>query len=300
MVVLVTGGSGFIGSHIVDKLVEKGYTVRVFDKLKPHRENVEWYRGDVQKEKEILEACRDVEVIYHLAAVADVNVALSDPQLCFQVNEVGTVNLLRAATAKEVDRTILASTTWVYGKVKGVVDENTPIPPPDHIYTTTKIGQEHLLISWQKHYGLPYTILRFGIPYGPKMRSNMVIAIFVRKAMRNEPIAIFGDGTQGRCFIYVEDLAEGNVASLKESGKNQVFNLAGVEFVTINQVVANLKQIFGEISLEHKPLRPGDFKGVGVSIEKAKNMLGWKPKNSFEKGLKKYVEYVRSNPLTST
>ena len=298
MVILVTGGFGFIGSHIVDKLLEKGYTVRVFDKLKPHRENVEWHRGDIQNEKEILEACRDVEVIYHLAAVADVNVALSSPQLCLQVNEVGTMNLLRAATAKEVDRTILASTTWVYGKVKGVVDENTPIPPPDHIYTKTKIGQEHLLISWQKHYGLPYTILRYDIPYGPKMRSNMAIAIFVRKAMRKEPITIFGDGTQGRCFIYVEDLAEGNVASLKESGKNQVFNLAGVEFVTINQVVANLKQIFGEINLEHKPLRPSDFKGVEVSIEKAKKMLDWKPKNSFEKGLKKYVEYVRSNPPT--
>ena len=124
----------------------------------------------------------------------------------------------------------------------------------------------------------------------------MAIAIFVRKAMRKEPITIFGDGTQGRCFIYVEDLAEGNVASLKESGKNQVFNLAGVEFVTINQVVANLEQIFGEINLEHKPLRPSDFKGVEVSIEKAKKMLDWKPKNSFEKGLKKYVARARATP----
>lgn len=298
MVVLVTGGSGFIGSHLVDKLVEKGYETRVFDKIKPRTDEVEWYQGNLQDEKDILEACRDVEVIFHLAAIADVYVAFSRPELCLDVNEVGTVNLLRAATAKEVDRVVLASTTWVYGKVEGVVDEDTPIPPPEHIYTKTKIGQEHLVITWQQHYGLPYTILRYGIPYGPRMRSNMVIAIFTRKAMRKEPLTIFGDGSQGRCFIYVEDLAEGNVASLKTSGKNEVFNLAGVEFVTVNQVVANLKRIFGEIKVERDPLRPSDFKGVVVSVEKAKKMLDWEPKVSFEKGLERYVTFVRSNPIT--
>lgn len=295
MVILVTGGSGFIGSHLVDKLLEKKYDVRVFDKLKPHRQEVEWYQGDLQSGEDILEACRDVEVVYHLAAVADVNVALSQPELCLQVNEVGTINLLRAATAKEVDRVILASTTWVYGKTQGAVDENTPILPPDHIYTKTKIGQEHLVITWQKHYGLPYTILRYGIPYGPRMRSNMVIAIFVRKAMRKEPLTIFGDGNQGRCFVYVEDLAEGSVASLNLGGRNQAFNIAGTQFVTINQIVENLKRIFGEINIEHKPLRPEDFEGVKVSIEKARKMLGWKPSVSFETGLQNYVNYVKKN-----
>ena len=296
MVVLVTGGSGFIGSHVVDKLLGEEYTVRVFDKLKPHREEAEWYQGDLQNEKELLEACRDVEAAFHLAAVADVNVALSRPELCLQVNEVGTINLLRAASASEVDRIVLASTSWVYGRAEGIVDEETPIPAPEHLYTKTKIGQEHLLITWQKHYGLPYTILRYGIPYGPRMRSNMAVAIFVRKAMRKEPITIFGDGTQGRCFIYAEDLAEGNVASLTESGKNDVFNLAGEEFVTINQIVAALKKVLGRIRLEYKPPRPSDFKGVIVSSKKANKTLGWKPKTSFEEGLGKYVEYVKSNP----
>ncbi len=295
MVVLVTGGSGFIGSHIVDKLLEKKHDVRVFDKLKPPRQEVEWYQGDLQSRDDILEACRDVEIVYHLAAVADVNVALSDPELCLQVNEVGTTNLLKAATAKEVDRIILASTTWVYGRAEGVVDESTPIQPPDHIYTKTKIGQEHLLITWQKHYGLPYTILRYGIPYGPRMRSNMVVAIFVRKAMRKEPLTIFGDGSQGRCFIYVEDLAKGSVASLKLTGRNQVFNIAGHQFVTINHIVENLKRIFGEMNIEYKPVRPEDFKGVKLSIEKAKKELGWEPHVPFETGLKKYVNYVKEN-----
>jgi len=293
MVILVTGGSGFIGSHLTAKLVEKGYHVRVFDQRKPLQENVTWFKGNLLNENDVLEACRDVEYIYHLAAVADVNAALSHPELCLEVNEKGTVNLLKAASAKEVERVVLASTTWVYGRTEGVVDENTPIPMPDHIYTKTKIGQEHLLYAWHKHYGLRYTILRYGIPYGPGMRSNMAIAIFARKAMQKETISVFGDGMQGRCFIYVEDLAEGNVAALKGNAENQIFNLAGTEFITINQVVNSLKKIFGEIKVEHKFSRPADFKGAKVSIEKAKRLLEWEPKRKLEEGLRLYVEYLK-------
>jgi len=292
MVVLVTGGSGFIGSHVTAKLVEKGQDVRVFDQRKPLHESVSWFKGDLLNEKDVLEACEDVEYIYHLAAVADVNAALSHPELCLAVNETGTVNLLRAAGAKEVDRVILASTTWVYGRTEGVVDETTPIPMPDHIYTKTKIGQEQLVHAWYKHYGLPYTILRYDIPYGSGMRSNMAIAIFVRKAMQKEAVSVFGDGTQGRCFIYIEDLAEGNVAALKGSSENQIINLAGSEFVTINQVVQSLKAIFGEVKVEHKPARPEDFKGARVSIAKAKRLLDWRPKTKFKQGLELYVKQV--------
>jgi UDP-glucose 4-epimerase len=295
MVVLVTGGSGFIGSHLVDKLCERGYEVRVFDLIKPHRDDVEWVKGDVLDKEAVFKSFKDVEYVFHLAAVADVNVALSNPELCVQVNEIGTLNVLEAARSLEVDRVILASTTWVYGRVEGMVTEETPISPPEHLYTATKIAQEHLVISWNKHYGLPYTILRYDIPYGPRMRSNMAIAIFVRRAMRKEPITIFGDGNQGRCFIYVEDLAEGNVAALSERAKNQVINLAGIEFVTINRVVEELRKIFGDIEARYEPPRPGDFRGAVVSIEKAKKLLGWEPKTTFDIGLMKYVEYVKNH-----
>jgi len=294
MQVLVTGGSGFIGSHVVDKLIEHDIEVRVFDRLKPRQENVEWFKGDLLNEKEVLEACRDVDVVYHLAAVADVGVAISHPERCLMINEVGTINLLRSAVAREVEQVILASSTWVYGEAEGIVDESASIPMPGHIYTKTKIGQEHLVYSWHKHYGLPYTILRYGIPYGPGMRSNMVISIFMRKAMKREPLTIFGDGKQGRCFIYVEDLAEGNVAALKGTRKNEIFNIAGKKFVTLNQVVNNLKQIFGEIDVKHETVRPNDFKGAVVSIEKAKRLLGWEPKTPFQVGLRKYLESIKT------
>jgi UDP-glucose 4-epimerase len=294
MQVLVTGGSGFIGSHLVDKLIEHDIEVRVFDRVKPHQEDVEWFKGDLLNEREVLEACRDVDVVYHLAAVADVGVAVSHPEECLMINEVGTINLLRSAVAREVEQFILASSTWVYGEAEGIVDESTPIPMPGHVYTKTKVGQEHLVYSWHRHYGLPYTILRYGIPYGPRMRSNMVISIFVRKAMKREPLTIFGDGKQGRCFIYVEDLAEGNVAALKGTRKNEIFNIAGKKFVTLNQVVNNLKQIFGELSVKHETVRPNDFKGAVVSIEKAKKLLGWEPKTQFQVGLRKYLESIKT------
>jgi len=289
----VTGGSGFIGSHIVDKLVEHRYTVRVFDERKPLRDDVEWLKGDLLNENDILEACKDVEFVYHLAAVADVNIAISHPTLCLQVNEIGTLNLLNAASAMEVQRVILASTTWVYGKTEGVVDENTPLPPPDHIYTKTKIGQEHLFIAWHMHTGLPFTILRYDIPYGPRMRTNMAIAIFVKKAMQKEPITIFGDGNQGRCFIYVEDLAGGSVAALQPNARNQVFNLAGTEFVTINKIIEDLRKNFRELKVEHSPPRPHDFKGAVISIEKAQQLLNWKPKTKFRDGLGKFIAHMQ-------
>lgn len=293
MQILVTGGSGFIGGHLVDKLIEQGYDVRVFDKFKPHNQDVDWFKGDILSENDVLEACRDVEIIYHLAAVADVNVALSHFDICLMINEMGTMNFLKAATAREVERLILASTTWVYGRNEGLVDENAPIPLPEHIYTKTKIGQEHLVYAWHRHHGLPYTILRYDIPYGPRMRSNMVIAIFARKAMRQEPIMIFGDGEQGRCFIYVEDLAEGNVAALKETGKNEIFNLAGRQLITINRMASTLQEIYGDIEIKHEPPRPHDFPGARVSIKKAKDYLGWEPTTPFQDGLRKYIDYVK-------
>jgi UDP-glucose 4-epimerase len=295
MVVLVTGGSGFIGSHVVDSLIEKGYTVRVFDKIKPLNEKVEWFRGDLAVKDDLSEAARDVETVFHLAAVADVNVANTDPELCLTVNEVSTLNLLRACSGHEIDRFILASTVWVYGRAAEMVTEETAIPLPNDIYTKTKIGQESLVYAWCQQSGLAYTILRYDIPYGPRMRSNMAISAFVRRAMNKEPITVFGDGNQGRCWIYVTDLAEGNCGAMKQEARNQIINLAGREFVTISQIVQLLSKKLGDFPVRRENPRPRDFQGVKTSIEKAKRVIGWSPTVPFEDGLSRYIQAVRAS-----
>jgi len=291
--ILVTGGSGFIGSHVVDKLKETGHEVRVFDMTKPHRDDVEWSKGDILNKDDVLTAFKDVESVYHLAAVADVNVAFSRPELCVQVNEIGTLNVLQAATSMETERFLLASTTWVYGRSEGVVTEETPLPSPDHLYTATKMAQENLAISFNRHWGLPFTILRFDIPYGPRMRSNMAIATFVRKAIKGESISVFGDGSQGRCFIYIDDLAAGNVAALDDHAENQILNLAGREFVTVNHIVQQLQELFGKLNVKNEAPRPGDFQGAVTSIERAEQLIHWKPQVEFSAGLRTYVDHVQ-------
>lgn len=225
---------------------------------------------------------------------ADVNIARTDPERCLAVNELGTLNLLRACAGHEVERFILASTVWVYGKASGVVTEDTTIPPPGDLYTKTKIGQEHLVYSWSQSHSLPFTILRYDIPYGPRMRSNMAIASFVRRAMRKEPVTVYGDGQQGRCWVYVSDLAEANRLSMKHQALNQTINLAGSEFVTISQIVEMLKETFGDFPINRDPVRPGDFSGVRTSIDKAKRLLGWSPATHFKDGLAKYVKSVQT------
>jgi UDP-glucose 4-epimerase len=135
------------------------------------------------------------------------------------------------------------------------------------------------------------TILRYGIPYGPRARDGAVIPIFVRKAINGEPLTIAGDGLQFRKFIYVEDLAEGNVLALKNIGKNKIYNLDGKEKVTIKQIAETVKKIIGDVKIEFTPARPGDFSGKEVSSDLAKKELNWEPKISFEEGVRRYIKW---------
>jgi UDP-glucose 4-epimerase len=194
-----------------------------------------------------------------------------------------------------VKRIVYASTIWVYSDCKQPnVDEDTPLSAPSHFYTATKLASEHYCLSYSKLYNLGVTILRYGIPYGPRARGGTVVPIFVNKAMNNEPITIAGDGSQFRKFVYVEDLADGNVAALNPNAKNRIYNLEGNEKVTIKQIAETVKKILGtDTKIEHTPARPGDFAGAEISNERAKKELGWEPKVNFEEGVRRYVEWFR-------
>lgn len=295
MKALVTGGSGFIGSHVVDKLRDKGVEVRVYDGIMPSfRKDIEFYQGSILDSTSLQFAMSGIDAIFHLAAVADVKDVYNDPHYSESINVRGTINVLEAARRAGIKRVIYGSTTWVYSEAEAnEVNEKTPLHAPSHLYTATKLTGEYYCQSYSKLYGAEVTILRYGIPYGPRARDGAVIPIFVKKAINKEPLTIAGDGAQFRKFVYVEDLAEGNALALKSIAKNKIYNLDGREKVTIKQIAETIKKILGDVKIEYTPARPGDFSGKEVTSKLAENELGWKPKTSFEEGVRRYIKWYK-------
>jgi len=296
MKVLVTGGSGFIGSHVVDKLREKGVQVRIFDLIVPtHRSDVEFYHASLLDLETIRKALHGIDAVFHLAAIADVKDVFEDPHYAESINVRGTINVLEAARRSHVKRVIYGSTTWVYSDVsQEQVDEDTPLLAPSHFYTATKIASEYYCQTYAKLYGLECSILRYGIPYGPRARDGAVLPIFVKKALAGEALTVAGDGGQFRKFVYVEDLAEGNALALKQVARNRIYNLDGAERVTIKQIAETVQKVIGDVKIEYVPARPGDFGGKEVSSERARTELGWVPRTGFEEGVRRYVEWFKS------
>jgi len=296
MKVLVTGGSGFIGSHVVDKLRDNGVDVRIYDSIIPsYRNDIEYYQGSILDNEALCFAMSGIDAVMHLAAVADVKGVLENPHYSESINVRGTINVLEAARASGIKRVVYGSTTWVYSEADShKVDETTPLHAPTHLYTATKLAGEYYCQSYSKLYGVDYTILRYGIPYGPRARDGAVIPIFVKKALNREPLTIAGDGSQFRKFIYVEDLAEGNVLALQSIARNKIYNLDGKERITIKQIAETVQKIIGNVKIEYIQGRPGDFSGKEVSSGLAKNELGWETKSSFEEGLKKYIDWYKN------
>lgn len=295
MKALVTGGSGFIGSHVVDKLKNEGVDVRVYDMVMPtFRSDIEYYHGSLLDFTSLGMAMSEIDVVYHLGAIADVKDVYEDPHYSESINTRGTINALEAARRAGIIKLVYGSTTWVYSEADGDnVDEGTPLHAPSHLYTATKIASEYYCQSYSKLYDLKTTILRYGIPYGPRARGGAVIPIFVRKALNGEPLTIAGDGLQFRKFVYVEDLAEGNVLGARKIADNKIYNLEGDVKISIKDIAETIKKILGNVKIEYIEGRPGDFSGKEISNKKAKEELGWKPKTSFEDGVKKYIDWYK-------
>jgi UDP-glucose 4-epimerase len=295
--VLVTGGAGFIGSHVVDKLLAAGHEPRILDlRPSPYHPDVDTVIGDMCQLADVMRAAEGCEAIAHLAAAADVGEVQKDPILAEQLNARGTVNVLEAAREKGVDRVVYASTIWVYSDVVADhVDEDTALKPPAHLYTATKLAGELYCRSYQELYGVEHTILRFGIPYGPRARPAAVIPIFVDKALAGEPLTLAGGGLQSRRFVYVEDLAEGVVAGLAPQAANRTYNLVSDEDVTIRDIAERVRDEIGDVELVVTEGRAGDFKGAEVSGTRAAAELDWTPRTPFAEGLGHYVTWHRAN-----
>jgi len=299
--VLVTGGSGFIGSHVVDKLRARGHEPVIYD-LRPspwhNRENgaapVETVLGSITDREALERALHSCDAVAHLAAVADVNDVHAEPEDAERVNARGTVAVLEACRRAGVKRVIYASTIWVYSDTESdEVDEETLLPPPSHLYTSTKLAGELYCKSYLELYGIDYTILRFGIPYGPRAREAAVIPAFVNKAFKGEPLTLSGDGMQSRRFVYVEDLADGVALGLADAATNRVYNLVSDENVTIKQIAELVQEIVGNTEIVYTPARPGDLGTKIVSGERARDELGWTAATPFSEGVRRYVDWRR-------
>jgi UDP-glucose 4-epimerase len=302
MRVLVTGGAGFIGSHVVDRLQARGHEPRIFDLLPSqyHGDGVDTVLGDLCDPETARRAMASCDVVVHLAAMADVDEVAKDPARTERVNAHGTRVLLEAARELEVRRFVYASTIWVYGDAAGpeAVDEETPLALPKHFYTATKIAGEMYTTSYGELYGVEWTILRFGIPYGPRARPAAVVPAFTAKALAGEPLTIAGDGTQSRRFVYVEDLADGVALSLTPVASNRVYNLVGRENTSVRAIARTVRDIVGDVPIVHVAGRAGDLHGGNISGGRAAVELGWEPTTTFADGVRRYVDWVTASAGT--
>jgi UDP-glucose 4-epimerase len=301
--VLVTGGSGFIGSHVVDRVIARGHEARIFDLVpSPYHDGVETVVGDLCNAEDVSQAVEGCDAVLHLAAVADVDQVAKDPGLTDRVNVQGTQRLLDAVRESGVSRFVYASTIWVYGDAAGpeAVDEDAPLDHPKHFYTATKIAGEMYTVSYGELYDVEWTILRFGIPYGPRARPTAVVPAFTAKALAGQPLTIAGDGTQSRRFVYVEDLAEGVAASLVPAAANRIYNLVGHENTSVRAIARAVRDVVGDVPIVHIEGRAGDLRGGNISGERAALELGWEPTTSFVDGVRRYVEWLTDDAATSS
>jgi UDP-glucose 4-epimerase len=295
---LVTGGGGFIGSHVVDRLVAAGHDVHVVDLRPPHRSDVGHIAADINDLDALVEAFSGADAVFHLAAYADVNDVSREPVDATDANVVGVAKVWEACRRNNVGRAILASTVWVYNGAAddgdGPLDEDAAFRLDDlgHLYTSSKVAAEMVVHSYKTLYGQEFTILRYGIPYGPRMRDALVIPKFVGMALRGEPLTIQGDGSQYRNYVYVEDLAEAHVLTLRPEAANQTFNLEGREKISIRAMVESIGEALGRpVDVTYTPARTGDYGGREISADKAERVLGWRAGVPFTEGLRRYVDW---------
>ena len=302
MKTVVAGGSGFIGSHVVDALIEKGCEVLIYDLEAPHYgQKCAFVRGDTRDIDRMTQVLKSGDVVYLIAAEANVNRFYESPLFSNDITANATLSVLEAARRTGVARVILASTEWVYGSLpeagEEYITEDTPYTDnPDHIYTSSKIAAELFCKNYRSLYGVNYTIMRYGIPFGERARPETVTPIFIRRIARGEPITIHGNGSQSRQFIYVKDLARGNAACLNPAAENQIFNLNGKKRISVIQIVKTIEEILGKkASVTFVEDRKGNFKGRFISSEKARCLLEWEAALDYDDAMRMYVaQFLKS------
>lgn len=302
--VLLTGGAGFIGSHVAEAYLREGIEVAVVDDLSSGRqenlpEGARFYRVDVRDRvglEEVFKAERP-EVVNHHAAQIDVRRSVEDPVFDASVNVVGSLNLLELSVKYGVSRFVFASTGGaIYGEPKDLpADESTP-PAPLSPYGTSKLCVENYLGYYHRVWGLNYVSLRYGNVYGPRQDPHGeagVVAIFCGRILSGKPCVVFGDGTQTRDYVYVEDVARVNVLAL--TSPVGVFNVGTGLRTSVLDLLKALKAVSGrEVAVEFAPERRGEVKHISLCGERARRVLGFSPSVGLEEGIRRTFAYFES------
>jgi UDP-glucuronate 4-epimerase len=312
MRILLTGGAGFIGSHVLEALLARGDEVVVLDSFDPFyprevklrniadvREHprLSLIEADIRDAEALAVAVpRSLDAIVHLAARAGVRPSIADPVLYQEVNVRGTQNLLELARARGVEHFVFASSSSVYG-----VNPKVPWSEEDHVlmpispYASTKVSGELLGHVYSHLYGIRFIALRFFTVFGPRQRPDLAIHKFSRLMLRGEPIPVFGDGTTRRDYTYIDDIVAGVVAAVDYRGSlHEVVNLGNNRTISLAEMIAGLEQALGvEAIVERNPEQPGDVPQTWADVDRAGRLLGYEPQTAFGDGLKAFADWLQ-------
>ena len=309
---LVTGGAGFIGSNIVERLVKEGHKVRVLDNFSTgRRENIahlldkiELIEGDIRDLDTCRKAVEGVDFVLHQAALPSVQKSIEDPLTTFQVNALGTLNLLIASKEAGVRRFVFASSSAIYGDDPNLPNREEALPTPICPYGTSKLIGENLCRAFYKSYGLSVVSLRYFNVFGPRQalegEYSAVIPAFITAFLDGKRPTIYGDGEQTRDFIYVENVVEANIlACFKEGIDGEVFNVASGKATSVNELFRVIRELNGKKEVEpiYAPPRPGEARHSLADIRKAREKLGYRPAIDLADGLKRTLSYFKRSPL---
>jgi UDP-glucose 4-epimerase len=310
--ILITGGAGFIGSHIVEYFLQQNncevlcldnfdsyYNPKIKEQnigkfmLNP---NFTLIRGDIRDNSILADSISDVDYIFHEAAQAGVRISVDDPRKTHDVNATGTLNLLENAKNSSVKKIINASSSSIYGKIRYLpFDEEHPAEPISP-YGISKLMAEHYCRVFEELYGLKTISLRYFTVYGPRMRPDLAINIFMHNALKNNPITIFGDGTKTRDFTYIDDILDANIIAMKKG--SGVYNIGGGNHISVQRLVEKIKTITRSSSkINYQDEVKGDADHTSANIHKAERELGWKPKKTIDEGLERYKKWIQKSQL---
>ena len=313
MKVLVTGGAGFIGGHLVDALVAGGATVRVIDNfstgrrenLAHHGADVEVIEGDICDPDAVGRAIEGVELVYHEAAIPSVSRSVNDPVASNRANVGGTVQVLDAARRAGVRKLVYAESSSAYGDTEVLTKVETMTPMPLSPYAISKLAGEHYVTVFGRLYGFETVSLRYFNVFGPRQdpfsQYAAVIPLFITRVLRGERPTIYGDGGQSRDFTYIDNVVEGNIlAATSGAGGGEAFNIACGDRLTVNGLLEAVNGILGaSVTPVHAEPRPGDIRHSTADHGKARRILGFEPRVPFLEGLRRTVAWYRTKEQAS-